>query len=415
MRKEQWARLMLLLMASVAVGLRVSAGTATNGGLEASGVMQAEQVRVASELQGYVAQVFVQTGDVVKSGQVLLILRSEAVESSVAQARAALETARADLAVVRSRPRAEEVAATRARVAVAQAEQNKAYAAYQAALEAASQPQALLQRIVEAEGQLALATAQTEVVQAQAAKARYEADQTEWNTTLRRVLDLEAEAKRCELEAARADESAARVALLHLRGMESTPLLYFAAVHAAAGEYGVAEATTAVQRAYLLDLMAGATEEEVAVAEAGLALAEARLRLAQAVQDLLTLRSPVDGTVIMRTTSAGETALPGMTLLTVADLSEVHLTVYVSQARLGEVFLDQGVDVVVDGFAERRFAGRVVHIADQPQYTPRNVATREERVNTVYAVKIRLANPEGLLKPGMAAEVVFRPQLEPLR
>ncbi len=76
--------------------------------------------------------------------------------------------------------------------------------------------------------------------------------------------------------------------------------------------------------------------------------------------------------------------------------------------RLGEVQLGQSVDVMVDSFPERRFQGRVVHIADQPQYTPRSVATKEERVNTVYGVKIRLPNPEGLLKPGMAADAVFR-------
>jgi HlyD family secretion protein len=49
-----------------------------------------------------------------------------------------------------------------------------------------------------------------------------------------------------------------------------------------------------------------------------------------------------------------------------------------------------------------------VHIAADPQYTPRNVATKEERVNTVYGVKVRLPNPEGLLKSGMAGEAVFR-------
>ncbi|MBC7261414.1 MAG: efflux RND transporter periplasmic adaptor subunit, partial [Chloroflexi bacterium] len=81
---------------------------------------------------------------------------------------------------------------------------------------------------------------------------------------------------------------------------------------------------------------------------------------------------------------------------------------YVPAHRLGEVYLGQRVEVTIDSFPQRRFEGQVVHIADEPQYTPRNLATKEERVNTVYAVKVRLPNPEGLLKPGMAGDAVFQ-------
>ena len=61
----------------------------------------------------------------------------------------------------------------------------------------------------------------------------------------------------------------------------------------------------------------------------------------------------------------------------------------------------------IDSFPGRVFAGAVTRIADQPEYTPRNVATKEERLNTFYAVKIRLDNEQGLLKPGMPADAVF--------
>ena len=57
---------------------------------------------------------------------------------------------------------------------------------------------------------------------------------------------------------------------------------------------------------------------------------------------------------------------------------------------------------------DSRSRGQVVQVADQPQYTPRNVATQAERVNTVYAVEILLPNETGLLKPGMAGDAVFR-------
>jgi HlyD family secretion protein len=63
--------------------------------------------------------------------------------------------------------------------------------------------------------------------------------------------------------------------------------------------------------------------------------------------------------------------------------------------------------VTVDTFPGRVFTGRVVHIADQAEFTPRNVATAEERANLVLAVEILLANEANVLKPGMPAEAVF--------
>ena len=103
----------------------------------------------------------------------------------------------------------------------------------------------------------------------------------------------------------------------------------------------------------------------------------------------------------------GEVAAPGASLLTVSDLSQVKLLVYVPQNRIGQVRLDQQVQVTVDSFSSRVFEGEVVHIADRAEFTPRNVATKEERANLVFAVEIRIANQDGALKPGMPADVVF--------
>jgi multidrug resistance efflux pump len=191
--------------------------------------------------------------------------------------------------------------------------------------------------------------------------------------------------------------------------MRQRPIALKAKANAAQGKHRVAAAAVQVAQAVFDDFQAGATPQEVAVAEANLVLAQAQLRLVQTQSDRLTIRAPLKGTVVGRMVNVGETALPGVTLLTLADLSGVSLTVYVPENRLGALRLGQAVDVTVDTFPKRRFEGQVVHIADLPQYTPRNVATKDERVNTVYGVKIRVPNPEGLLKPGMAADAVFRP------
>jgi multidrug resistance efflux pump len=93
--------------------------------------------------------------------------------------------------------------------------------------------------------------------------------------------------------------------------------------------------------------------------------------------------------------------------MTVANLDEVTLTVYVPEGQLGKVQIGQPVSVTVDAYPGRTFDGAVAHIASQAEFTPKNVQTREERVSMVFAVKVALANPDHALKPGMPADAVL--------
>ena len=103
----------------------------------------------------------------------------------------------------------------------------------------------------------------------------------------------------------------------------------------------------------------------------------------------------------------GELAAPAVPILKLADLSHVQLNVYVPENRIGWVALGQEVSVTVDGLPNRVFKGLVTRIGEEPEFTPRDVTTVEERQNTFYAVEIDLPNPEGLLKPGMPADASF--------
>jgi len=69
--------------------------------------------------------------------------------------------------------------------------------------------------------------------------------------------------------------------------------------------------------------------------------------------------------------------------------------------------LEQEVSLKVDSFPGETFTGQVVYISDQAEFTPRNVQTVEGRRATVYAIELRVPNPEGKLKPGMPADVTF--------
>jgi HlyD family secretion protein len=389
-----------------ALALVGQAGSAKSP-LELSGVISADEVRLGSEFQGYVSGVNVRSGDTITAGEVLLTLESSGIQAALQEAQAAVDAATADLWQRRSEPRPEAVEGMRAQVAMAEAEQQAALAAWQAANEALLDPQDLRGRILAAEGQAALAAQNIEAAAADYAKAQAEADTAAWSSPERRILDLAAEALKAALEAARADANTAQVLLEHLRRMRDAPLALAARSRSAESQHKVATAALGVKRAQLDDLLSGAAPQELSVLEAQLSLAQAQLRLAQAQSSRLAIQSPLSGTVVECSAHPGELAMPGATLVTVADLSEVTLEVYVPENRLGEVSIGQTVLVSVDGLPLASLEGQVALIAGEAQYTPRNVATKEERVNTVYAVKIRLPNSAGLLKPGMSADAVF--------
>ena len=120
-----------------------------------------------------------------------------------------------------------------------------------------------------------------------------------------------------------------------------------------------------------------------------------------------TLRAPLDGRVLRRAVQPGEVALPGAGLLTIADLARLEVTLYLLQRDLGRVRTGAPVLVEAEALPGETFAGEVASVADKAEFTPRNVQTPQDRLNLVFAVKVRLANPDGRLKPGMSAVVRF--------
>ncbi|HLA87929.1 MAG TPA: efflux RND transporter periplasmic adaptor subunit, partial [Anaerolineales bacterium] len=94
--------------------------------------------------------------------------------------------------------------------------------------------------------------------------------------------------------------------------------------------------------------------------------------------------------------------------LKLADLTNLTITVYVPEDRYGEISLGQSAEVSVDSFPGEIFTAIVIQIADKAEFTPRNVQTVEGRSSTVFAIKLKVENPEGKLKIGMPADVFFK-------
>ncbi len=139
------------------------------------------------------------------------------------------------------------------------------------------------------------------------------------------------------------------------------------------------------------------------------AQAQANLDLLNAQLAKLTVIAPQDGVILSRNVEPGEYVQPGAAALTMGNLSQLTITVYVPEDRYGKIHLGQEASVSVDSFPGVKFNGKVSYISDQAEFTPRNVQTVEGRSSTVYAVKLQVNDPQGRLKPGMPADVIFVP------
>ncbi|MEQ8200250.1 MAG: efflux RND transporter periplasmic adaptor subunit [Syntrophomonadaceae bacterium] len=159
-------------------------------------------------------------------------------------------------------------------------------------------------------------------------------------------------------------------------------------------------------QAQLALLQEGTRPDRIKAAEAEVERARAILKATDAMLEDLSVKSPLDGTVLSRNYEEGEYAAAGSVLATVADLQNLSIKVYIPTDDLPQVKLGQTVHFTVSG-SQTSFEGKVSHIASQGEFTPKSIQTKQERANVVFAVKIDVANPDAVLKPGMPADVVF--------
>jgi HlyD family secretion protein len=413
--------------------------TSSAGVLAASGIVEAEEVSVTAEIGGRVAEVLADEGDSVQEGDVLIRLDDALLSAQIAQGEAALEAAEAALAQVKAGASDEDIRQAQALLSQAVVARDGAQQALEDAQTARTQPRELEARIDAARTQLEVANLTVE--QAIANMRGSEVQQAYYQRTYAQLLegfDVEipvpgtsiivkrhinvhepalGEVRRQGnlanqetwmawegLFAAEAVRDGARQNLDDLLAMRDNPLEANVLVSAAQAQFDIAEANVGVARAQLETIEAGATQEELSVAESQVEQARAAVQTIQVQLDKLTLRAPRTGVVLERMVSAGEIAAPNVSLLTIADLDQVTLTVYVPENQIGLVKVGQDVRVKVDSYPERTFEASVVHIASQAEFTPKNVQTKEERASTVFAVKIRIPNLDGALKPGMPAD-----------
>ncbi|MCA9988621.1 MAG: efflux RND transporter periplasmic adaptor subunit [Anaerolineales bacterium] len=356
---------------------------AAEGNLAASGTIEVREVTISPELGGRITAIHVNEGDQVAAGQVLVEFDTTLLTGQLAQAQAGLAAAQANYDLLLA-------GASSAQLAAAEAGISRA----QAALDA------LNEQIDQIESQAEDVAAQIETLTAdiadnQAAIVAIQAAQQQGTATPEQLASL----GQMQGGAAGLNGQLAWAQQLQTALTQQAQLL---AAQKLTAEAGVDAAVA--QR----DLLAsGARTEQLAAAQAQIAAAEAAVSVLQSQIERQTLTAPIAGLVLTRAADVGELAAPGAALLVLADLSELTMTVYVPEDQYGQINVGDSATIQADSFPGDIFQGTVRRIADQAEFTPRNVQTAEGRATTVYAVEILVTDEAGRLKPGMPVDATF--------
>ena len=440
--KKRNLYIMLLIIMMTAAGCQGINGDKTDDVLSGSGTLAADEIKIASEIGGLIKRISVMEGDQVNEGDLLIAVDDAIFQAEKARAEAGLKAARAGVNTAE-----EQVISAELQFQLVVQGATSGERAFRAQEWMMPMPVEIDLPIwyyqkgeqLEIVRQEVLAAEERLESQKEKLYAELNADNNQDFLEVEQTLHAEQIAflvAKHTLE--RAQSAAQRDELLDvaqeaydavLASLESAQLDYERELNTQAAE-DILEARAKVAAAqsdldYVRDqLMALETGEEslqVEAARAGVSLAEAGLAQARAMaeqaragldvllaqEEKLTAESPVDGVVLSLNVMEGEITGPGSTLMTIAPLDELKLTVYISEENYGQVKLGQSVEIQADSFPGEKFQGDVVYIADQAEFTPRNVQTVEGRKTTVYAIKILVDNPTGELKPGMPTDVIF--------
>ncbi len=375
------AKLLLLIAVAILIAGAAAAykywgnnHSSSDDRIRVSGNIEATETQVAFKIAGRVESREVDEGVMVAAGRPIARLETADLELNVALRQAELKAAEAVLAKLTAGSRIEEIEAAKS------AWQQAAHAL--ADLEAGSRPQ--------------------EIAAAEAALAATKAERDRWQSDLVRATALY---NRKTISTEDYDRVRTGFDMADQRYREAEEKLKLIKEGPRHEQIEQARAALARAKAQYDLVLAGPRKEDRDQAEAIVEKAQAALRLAKTQLGYASIVSPLSGMVLSKNIEPGEYVAPGTPVVTIGDLVNVWLRAYIEEPDLDRVKLGQKATVSID--SGKTFQGRVSFIADEAEFTPKNVQTQKERVKLVYRIKIDIHNPEMALKPGMPADAII--------
>lgn len=373
MRKRYLIIALLVLVAiGAAFGFFWSYGSREQS-LHVPGVVEIQEVQLGSKIGGRVEDVFVTEGQRVKAGDKLVTFEAPELKAQRGQVLAKLREAELDYQKARDGPRPQEIEAARQAAQAAEARYQRLYAGPR----------------VEEKDQ---AQSDFDAAEADVKLSKEEYDRARRLFTQRAIGQGDLDIARANLDRAegRARAAKARLTLL-LAGYRQEEIDEAAAeLRRTNANYDLLKEGTRKE-----DILAA----EQRVADLAAKLAELDANLAEAV---VTAKESVIIEVLG--VRKGHLVAPNQPILRILRDDDIWVKAYVPETQLDRVKLGQEVEVTSD--SGDRFKGTVIKIASESEFTPRNVQSADERRHQVFGIKVRVDDPRGILKPGMAAEVI---------
>ena len=338
------------------------------------GRIAGDEATVSAKIAGRVREISVREGDSVRAGDVIAVLdddqvraREDAAKSAVQQAEARVRGSQQQISVLRAQEHSSSISVDQSKI--------------------------------DSEGRVSQARAQVAAAEAALAQARAANNQAKY--------DYENQSK-----LAKDGDLSERQGMLAKSNLEATSAAVNAAeeqVKAARGGYNAQQA--ALKTPSILSSQTLSIQEQINKAQSEItgAMADAekfraQLREAEANRADLRIVAPFDGTITVRSVEPGEVINPGTAIVTLVNLQELYLRVFVPIAEIDRVRVGQPARIYLDSRPGRAIEATVSRIDPDAAFTPENTYYREDRVRQVVGVKLSVKNSDGAAKPGVPGE-----------
>ncbi len=389
MKKSYYILIALILAVAVAFAVYMNykrtADTTPEGFASSNGRLQLQNIDVASLRAGRVSQVLVHEGDLVEKGTPLVTLSSEELDTQLQGAEAAKSQAEAAKSQAEGRKSQAQAAKARAEGAVTRAmgTEKRAEGGY-----------------ARTQGGVTQADA---VIAAKKAQLQIALDNLNNTKALRKddlVSIAELQQREQAYQAAKAEVLAAQAAKAQ------------AAAGGTEAQAGIAEAQSGIAeaKAAVAEAQAGINQAQAGInqAQAGINQAQSQINRVKSIQSDMYVRAPQAGRVEYRIVEVGNVIAPGSKVVTLVDPNDVYLEIFLPTDSSNQVQIGSPARIVLDGI-KAVLPAKVSFVANQSQFTPKSVETKNEREKMMYRVKLSLdpqvaSRYQTLLKGGMTAQ-----------
>ena len=356
------------------VFIRRPALQGTNNLVVTPGRIAGDEATVSAKTAGRVREIRFREGDVVRAGDVIALLdddqvraREDAAKSAVEQSEARVRSSQQQISVLQAQVQSSSISVDQSKI--------------------------------DSQGRVSQARAQVAAAEAALAQARAAHNQAKY--------DYENQS-----QLVKDGDLSERQGMLAKSNLDATTAGVNAAeeqVKAARGAYNAQQAALknpAILTSQTLSIQEqiNKAQSEIAAAMADSEKARAQLREAEANRADLQIVAPFDGTITVRSVEPGEVINPGTAIVTLVNLQELYLRVFVPIAEIDRVRVGQPARIFLDSQPGRAIEATVSRIDPDAAFTPENTYYREDRILQVVGVKLAIKNSDGAAKPGVPGE-----------